>query len=85
MDRGKIHADPVDKVIILNPSMKQSTQEKMRPCLDDQRYLSMPDITVTMEGLEKLLEMINPSKACGPDTIPARTQRGMAEEISPTL
>ena len=55
------------------------------PCLDGQPYPSMPDITVTKEGVEKLLKKINPSKACGPDMIPARILRDMAEEISPIL
>ena len=45
----------------------------------------MPDITVTKEGVEKLLKKINPSKACGPDMIPARILRDMAEEISQIL
>ena len=45
----------------------------------------MPDITVTKEGVEKLLKKINPSKACGPDMIPARILRDMVEEISQIL
>ena len=55
------------------------------PCLDGQPYPPMPDITVTKEGVEKLLKKINQSKACGPDMIPARILRDMAEEISPIL
>ena len=54
-------------------------------CLDGQPYPSMPDIKVTKEGVEKLLKKINPSKPCGPDMIPARILRDMADEISPVL
>ena len=62
------------KPTYLTTSMNQSTQEDEGdiPCLDGQPYPSMPDITVTKEGVEKLLKKINPNKACGPDMIPAR-------------
>ena len=33
----------------------------------------------------KLLKKINPSKACGPDMIPARILQDMAAKISPIL
>ena len=83
-----MHADPVDKANILNhqyESVYTREDEGDIPCLDGQPYPSMPDITVTKEGVEKLLKKINPSKACGPDMIPARILRDMAEEISPIL
>ena len=42
----------------------------------------MPNI---MEGVKKTLKKINQSSVRGPNTMPARTLRGMAEEISPVL
>jgi hypothetical protein len=32
----------------------------------------MPEITVSIEGVQKLFQKLNPQKACGPDQIPAR-------------
>ena len=87
-DRGKMHADPVDKANILNhqyESVYSREDERDIPCLDGQPYPSMPDITVTKDGVEKLLKKINPSKARGTDMITARILRDMAKEIFPIL
>lgn len=45
----------------------------------------MQDITVTCEGVRKLLLKLNPGKACGPDLLPARVLKELATEISPFL
>ena len=80
-DRGKMHTDPVDKANILSHQYESVyTRED-----DGQPYSSMSDIPVTMEGMEKLLKKINPSKACGPNMIPAGILRDMVEGISPIL
>ena len=87
-DRGKMHPDKDNKANILNhqyDSVYTREDEGDIPCLDGQPYPSMPDITVTKKGVEKLLKKIKPSKACGPDMIPARILRDMVEEISPIL
>ena len=58
-DRGKMHADPVDKANILNhqyESVYTREDEGDIPCIDGQPYPPMPDITVTKEGMEKLLK-----------------------------
>jgi hypothetical protein len=39
----------------------------------------MPEITVSIEGVQKLLQKLNPQKACGPDQIPARILRDLAD------
>ena len=41
--------------------------------------------TVTEEGVLKLLKKLNPKKACGPDLIPAKIVKDIAEELSPLL
>ena len=49
-DRGKMHADPVDKSNILNrqyESVYTREDDGDIPCLDGQPYPSMPDIKVT--------------------------------------
>ena len=45
----------------------------------------MPDIKVNKEGVAKLLHKLNPSKASGPDLIPARILKELAVEIAPFL
>jgi hypothetical protein len=43
----------------------------------------MPEKTVSIEGVQKLLQKLNPQKACGPDQIPARILRDLADVIAP--
>ena len=45
----------------------------------------MKDICVTEEGVLKLLLKLNPAKACGPDSIPARILKELAHEFAPYL
>ena len=46
---------------------------------------SMPDITFTKEGIEKLLSNLNAAKASGPDNIPIRILKEAAQQIAPVL
>ena len=45
----------------------------------------MEDIQIHQNGVTNLLKKLNPSKATGPDKIPARLLKEFAEEISPGL
>ena len=45
----------------------------------------LPDIEINIVGVTKLLKEINPYKATGPDCIPAKVLKEMAEELSPSL
>ena len=45
----------------------------------------MGDITVTQEGVEKLLRQITPTKAAGPDGVSPRYLREVACEIAPVM
>ena len=83
-----MHADPKDKASILNKQYESTftredtsniPQPRGEPCS------TMPDIIITEDGVAKLLRKINPNKACGPDSIPARILKELAEEISPLL
>ncbi|XP_035680251.1 uncharacterized protein LOC118418421 [Branchiostoma floridae] len=55
------------------------------PDLGDSPYPDMPEVEVTLLGVQKLLQGINPAKACGPDQIPCRILKDYAIEISPIL
>jgi len=48
-------------------------------------YPSMAPFTITEEGVLKLLKAINPTKASGPDCIPCRLLKELAEEIAAAL
>ena len=49
------------------------------------KYQTMPDITITCEGIAKLLLSLNPNKAAGPDEIKPRVLKELATEIAPIL
>ena len=40
---------------------------------------------MTEKGVRQLLQELNPHKASGPDLIPARILKDMADDISPLL
>lgn len=45
----------------------------------------MPGITITCEGIAKLLLNLNPNKAVGPDEIKPRILKELATEIAHSL
>lgn len=48
-------------------------------------YKTSYDITITSNGLQKLLEKLNPHKAAGPDNIKPCILKELAQEIAPIL
>ena len=87
-ENGKMHSGPKDKTNILNRQYESVyTQEDISnvPSPSGQSYQPMDEITVTEQGVRKLLQKINPRKACGPDMIPARILKDLADEIAPLL
>ena len=74
-DQGKMHADPVDKANILNRQYESVFT----------KYPEMPNITISQEGVQRLLKKINPHKASGPDMIPARILKDFSDVIAPVL
>ena len=44
---------------------------------------AMPCIDVIINGVFKLLQSINPSKASGPDDIPEKVSKGCAQVLAP--
>ena len=87
-DKGKMHSDPLDKANILNQQYQSVfTQEDTSsiPIPDGNPSPTMPDIEVTTEGILSLLKRLNPNKATGPDLIPARIFKELAEQCAPYL
>ena len=48
-------------------------------------YPGLPDIDISITRFTRLLKEINPYKATGPDCIPTKLLKEMAEELSPSL
>ena len=66
-------------------SKKEGKDQTNIPQPEGQPYPPMPDIEISREGVLKLLKKINPNKASGPDMIPARILKDLAEELAPIL
>ena len=87
-DRGRMYTEPKDKANILNQqyeSVFTHEDDGPVPVPDGDPFPSMPEIEICTEGVIKLLKQINPNKACGPDMIPARILKEMAEDLGPIL
>ena len=59
-------------------------EDEQIPNLND-NYPSMNEIYITVNGTQKLLQNLNPSKATGPDEIPSRILKQYAQEFAPHL
>ena len=55
------------------------------PTMSLPRYPNIENITISIEGVEKLLDSINIHKASGPDKIPNIILKTCSLEISPAL
>jgi hypothetical protein len=83
---GLLVDDTKDKAEILNRQYfsvftPEDTDEQLPPLNDN--FQSMPEIKATILGTEKLLKNLDPTKATGPDQIPARILKQFAAEFAP--
>lgn len=85
---GKLHADSTGKAEALNHQYESVfTDENLQdePSKGQSQHPSMPDINVSSQGIQKLLENLQISKASGPDRLPIRILKECATEIAPVL
>ena len=85
---NKAVTDSLGKANILNSQFKSVfTTENLDnlPCMGESPFPDVPNIQVSTEGVCKLLKDINITKATGPDLVPARIMKEMAEELPPLL
>ena len=85
---GVTYSEGKDKADRLNDQFcSVFTEEDLDnlPKMTDSIHPSMQKIKVTTEGVEKLLQNLNPRKASGPDGIPCRLLQSLAKELAPTL
>ena len=95
-EAGKLISEPKEQARILNTQLHSVfspkdtiTAEEFElrcppgPNLPD--YPSCGDISITEDGVRKLLLNLNPNKACGPDGITPRLLKMVTEELTPAL
>jgi hypothetical protein len=63
------------------------TREQLpSPSMGQSPYKPITDLQISLDGVAKLrATFINPQKACGPDKIPARVLKQIAQSVSPWL
>ena len=86
-NKGKVHKGSKEKANILNTQFTSafSNDDTITPSMTSTRSMSMPEIIISINGVKKHLEKINPHKASGPDMVSARFLREVATQISPAL
>jgi len=80
--------DNLSKAEALNKQYESVFTEESREAIPNKGpspYMSMSNITFTLEGIERMLKSLDSNKACGPDLIPVRILKGYAKEIAPIL
>ena len=86
-NKGKVHTTDKEKANILNTEFTSvfSNDDAFTPTMTSTRSRSMPEITITINGVKNLLEKIDPDKASGPDMVSAKFLKEVATEISHAL
>ena len=87
-DQGELISDNTKKAEVLNDQFRKVfTREDTTtlPRVDGDPYPAMPEIQVTVPGVEKLLTKLQPKKAAGPDNLPSCILKEYATEIAPAL
>ncbi|XP_011674653.1 uncharacterized protein LOC586335 [Strongylocentrotus purpuratus] len=86
---GVLFSEPAEKADALNRQFKKVfTQEiPIPPHLlpDTSEHESMPDIVITLKGIEMMLKKLKPHKAPGPDGITPRILKQLSRVIAPIL
>ena len=87
-DKGKLYSEPIDKATIFNKqyqSVFTKENNSTIPTPEGNPSPSMPDKVITTEGILTLLRKLNPKKATGPDMMPARILKEMADQCAQYL
>ena len=87
-EHGRLFSGAKDKADILGRQYESVyTQEDVSsiPEPAGEPYSPMKEIDISTEGVAKLLRKVNPNKASGPDSIPARILKELADDIAPLL
>ena len=84
-----LHTDATSKAKALSDQFSsvftKDSPETADTKLEGPSYPTLPDLQIERKGVELLLSGLNPSKASGPDEIPARMLKTLSAEIAPVL
>ena len=86
---GAVHTDSGEKANILNRQFcsvfnKEDSSSPL-PDLGVSKFPTLGQIEVTANGVIKLLKKLNPHKASGPDNVPSRLLKELADSLGPVL
>ena len=88
-NNGILHHDSKTKAELLNHKLKavftMDDDTDHLPTMSHPKYPNIENITISNEGVEKLLDNINIHKASGPDKIQNIIIKTCSKEISPAL
>ena len=86
---SQLFSDAITKAKILSKQFSSvftiDTPETADTKLEGPSYPSIRELHVSEAGIEKLLRNLNPGKAAGPDEIPTRILKELAEELTPVI
>ena len=88
-NNGILYHDSKSKVELLSHKFKSvftmDDDTYLLPTMSHPKYPNIENITIGIEGVEKLLDNINIHRASGPDKIPNIILKTCSKEISPAL
>ena len=88
-NNGILYHDSKTKAELLNHQLKSvftmDDDTEHLPTMSHPKYPNIENITISIEGVEKLLDNINIHKASGSDKIPNIILKTCSKEISPAL
>ena len=83
---GQVYSDPRKKANILAEQFKSvftvDDEEAASTFLFGPSYPPIRDLSISVEGVKKLLKGVNPRKAAGPDQVPCRLLQALHEELA---
>ncbi len=85
---GPLHTDRKDRANILKKQFKYvftKNNQTVTPRLTGPRFPPSQPLTITVEGVEKLLSNIKVNEASGPDNIPCRILQKLSTELAQML
>ena len=89
-DKGQLHSNSLDKAEILNNQFtsvftSDASDPNANTVLEGPSIPTIPDIIFDETGIAKLLKNIDPKKAHGPDVLPCRLLKELADELAPVF
>ena len=83
----QLNSDSKVKAQILNEQFQSvfTKEDDSHPHLDGPPHPPIPALDISVDGVRKLLNGLKVNKASGPDNIPNRVLRELADELAPSL